>query len=33
MFAGSTDYSHQSLDDIKSDIKCEIENLDYFVGF
>ena len=32
MFAGSTDYSHQSLDDIKSDIKSEIENLDYFVG-
>lgn len=31
MFAGSTDYSHQTLDDIKSDIKSEVENLNYFI--
>ena len=30
MLAGSTDYSHQSLEDIKHDLREEISNIDYF---
>ena len=31
LFAGMTDYNHQSFDDIISDLKSEIETIDFFV--